>query len=154
MSNASAAEESLSAPHSLQYTYKRSLGPVLGRFFTGLRDREVLGVKTRDGRVLVPPAEYDPATGEDTTGDFVPVGPAGTVESWCWVAQPRRPHPLQHPFAFALVKPDGADGALLHVVDAGDSGRMRTGMRVTARWADETVGRIQDIVCFVPEEDA
>jgi hypothetical protein len=29
---------------------------------------------------------------------------------------------------------------------------MRTGMRVTAKWADETRGCIGDIVSFVPEE--
>lgn len=153
MSDASPATEGLSAPHSLQYTYKRSLGPVLGRFFTGLRDREIVGVKTRGGRVLVPPAEYDPETGEDTTGEVVRVGPAGTVTSWCWVARPRRPHPLDRPFAFALIQLDGADTALLHAVDAGDASRMKTGMRVRPSWAEATVGRIQDITCFVPEDE-
>jgi hypothetical protein len=28
---------------------------------------------------------------------------------------------------------------------------MSTGMRVTVQWADETVGMITDIRCFVPE---
>jgi hypothetical protein len=28
---------------------------------------------------------------------------------------------------------------------------MSTGMRVTARWADERVGDIADLVCFDPE---
>jgi uncharacterized OB-fold protein len=152
MPDATAPAEGLSAPHSLEYTYKRSLGPVLGRFFTGLRDGEIVGVKTRGGRVLVPPAEYDPQTGDDTTGDFVPVGPAGVVESWCWVAHPRASHPLDRPFAFALVKLDGADTALLHVVDAGSADRMQTGMRVRPEWADERVGSVLDIARFVPED--
>ena len=63
---------------------------------------------------------------------WVEVGPGGVVESWCWVAAPRASHPLDHPFAFALIKLDGADTALLHTVDAGDSSHMSTGMRVTA----------------------
>ena len=46
--------EPLSASHTLEYTYKRSVGPVLGRFFTGLRDGRIEGVKTRAGRVLCP----------------------------------------------------------------------------------------------------
>ena len=29
---------------------------------------------------------------------------------------------------------------------------MKTGMRVRARWAGETVGAITDIACFEPEE--
>jgi uncharacterized OB-fold protein len=153
MSDATAAqEELLSAPHVLECDYKRSLGPVLGRFFTGLRDRRIEGVRTRQGKVLIPPAEYDPLTGESTTGEFVEVGPAGVVTSWAWVGRPRARHPLTRPFAFALIQLDGADTALLHAVDAGDASNMSTGMRVAAQWAQETTGRIQDIACFVPEE--
>jgi len=152
MSDASASGgKTLSAPHRLEYTYRRSLGDVLGRFFTGLRDRKIEGVKTKAGRVLVPPAEYDPETGDATSDEWVEVGPGGVVESWTWISAPRARHPMQRPFAFALVKLDGADTALLHAVDAGNEARMQTGMRVQARWADETVGRIQDIACFVPE---
>jgi uncharacterized OB-fold protein len=57
---------------------------------------------------------------------------------------------LQKPFAFALIKLDGADTALLHAVDAGEASRMRTGMRVAARWREERVGHIRDIDCFRP----
>ena len=143
------AQELLSAPHVLEYDYRRSLGDVLGRFFTGLRDRRIEGVKTRSGRVLVPPAEYDPETGEATTDEWVEVGPGGVVKSWAWVAEPLGRHILDHPFAFALIQLDGADTALTHAVDAGSEVNMKTGMRVTAKWADETIGAIGDL-CFVP----
>lgn len=152
MSEARAAGgQTLQAPHRLEYTYKRSLGDVLGRFFTSLRDGRIEGIKTAAGRVLVPPSEYDPQTGEATSGEWVEVGPAGVVESWTWIAKPRAKHPLDRPFAFALVKLDGADTSLLHAVDAGDEGAMSTGMRVRARFADAPIGQIQDIACFEPE---
>jgi uncharacterized OB-fold protein len=143
----------LSAAFTLEYTFKRSLGKVLGTFFAGLRDKCVLGVRTRDGRVLVPPSEYDPHTAE-ALDELVPVLDRGVVTSFCWVAEPRPKHPLQRPFAFALIKLDGADTALLHVVDAGVSTNIVTGMRVAARWAEDRVGAITDIACFVPECDA
>ena len=151
MSQDNAAETGLSSPHVLEYAYKRSLGPVLGRFFTGLRDRRIEGIKTKRGRVLVPPAEYDPETGDSTGEDFVAVGPGGVVTSWAWVGQPRESHPHDHPFAFALIQLDGADTSLLHTVEVGDASQMESGMRVEPKWADETVGRIQDITSFVPE---
>ena len=145
-------KEILSAPHVLECDYKRSLGSVLSRFFSGLRDRRIEGVRTKQGRVLVPPAEYDPLTGESSTEDFVEVGPAGMVTSWAWVDEPRSRHPLAKPFAFALIRLDGADTAMLHAVDADDASKMSTGMRVTVKWAEETSGRILDIACFVPEK--
>lgn len=141
----SAVPEALTAPHHLTYTYKRSLGPVLSAFFTGLRDRRLLGVRRADGRVLFPAREYDPDTSEGLS-ELVEVEPTGVVTSWAWVAKPRRQQPLDRPFAYALVKLDGADTAFVHVVDAREASRMATGMRVRARWADETKGAITDFV--------
>ncbi len=140
----------LTALHTLEYTYTRSVGPVIGRFLGELQDRKLVGVRTAGGRVLFPPQEYDPETG-DPVGDFVEVGQSGTVLTWAWVDEPRPNQPLQHPFAWALIRPDGADTAMLHAVDAVDERRMATGMRVRVRWRDETTGEIHDIACFEPE---
>ena len=142
----------LTAPHVLEYPYRRSVGPVLGRFFTELRDGKLVGVRTKAGRVLVPPQEYDPETGAATSDEFVPVGPGGVVTTWSWVTRPRAKQPLDRPFAWALVKLDGADTALLHAVDAGDIAKMRTGLRVKPRWRAERAGHISDIACFEPEK--
>jgi uncharacterized OB-fold protein len=142
---------SLTAPYVLEYTYRRSVGPVIGRFLTALRDGRIEGVRTKSGKVLVPPAEYDPETG-DAVGEPVEVGQSGVVTTWAWVAEPMSVHPLKKPFAWALVKLDGADTALLHAVDAGSIDVMRTGMRVTVKWRAEREGGIGDIECFVPEE--
>lgn len=142
--------ESLTAPFVLEYQYKRSLGPVLSRFFTDLRDGKIVGIKAKDGRVVVPPTEYDPRTGE-ALSEFVDVKPAGAVLSWTWVDAPQPKQPLQKPCAWALVKLDGADTGMLHVVDAGSPDKMKTGMRVRVRWAQERVGFITDIACFEPE---
>lgn len=138
----------LTAPHRLSYTYKRSLGDVLSRFFTGLRDRRFYGVKRRDGSVLFPAREYDPDSSESLS-ELVEVSQTGFVTSWVWVAAPRPQQPLRHPFAYALVLVDGAATPILHVVDAGNESSMKTGMRVRARWAAETKGAIDDFV-FVP----
>ena len=98
--------------------------------------------------------EWDPATGAELAHEFVEVGPAGTVESWTWVPAPSMQHPLDHPFAFALVRLDGATTPLLHAVDAGTPEGMAEGMRVAPRWRGSREGRIDDIICFVPGETA
>jgi uncharacterized OB-fold protein len=137
----------LRGPHVLEYPYRRSLGPVLSRFFTELRSRRLIGIRTRSGRVLVPPQEYDPDTGE-ALDEIVPVGPGGEIVSYAWVSRPRPRQPLPHPFAFALIRLDGADTALLHAVDARDESRLAPGVRVVPRFADAPAGGIRDIVCF------
>ena len=127
--------EVLSAPYVLEYTYTRSTGPVIGRFLTGLRDGRIEGARTAGGRVIVPPLEYDPDTGE-AIGDFVEVGQEGVVTTWAR-------DPAQD-LAWALVRLDGADTAMLHLVD----GTVETGSRVRARWRAERTGSIRDIECF------
>ena len=141
----------LVATHVLEYPYTRSVGPVIGRFLAGLKEGRIEGVRAADGRVLVPPTEYDPDTGEAVTDEWVEVGPVGEVTTWAWLAEPRSNNPLDRAFAWALIKLDGADTALLHVVDAGDESAMRTGMRVRARFREEREGVITDIEAFEAE---
>lgn len=143
--------EVLKAPLVVEFPFTRSLGPVQSTFLTGLRERVVLGVKTGDGRVLVPPVEYDPVTAEELR-DLVEVAPTGTVTTWAWNHEPRRGQPLGTPFAWVLVRLDGADTALLHALDAPGPDAVRTGMRVRVRWAEERSGAITDIACFEPYE--
>ncbi|MCU1695422.1 MAG: hypothetical protein JWR34_1485 [Mycobacterium sp.] len=140
-------EPPLSAPLRLSFDYTRSVGPLLSRFFTALRERRVLGVRGSDGRVHVPPAEYDPVDYQPLT-EVVPVANVGTVVSWTWQEQPLEGQPLDRPFAWALIKLDGADTPLLHAVDAGSSDAVSTGARVHVHWADEPVGSITDIAYF------
>jgi uncharacterized protein len=141
----------LRAPLEIGFDYTRSLGPTLSQFMAGLADRRILGSRGSDGRVHAPPFEFDPVT-LAPPGELVPVGPEGTVTTWSWAPQPLEGQPLEHPFAWALIRLDGADTAMLHAVDAGSAAAMRTGMRVRVRWADQPVGHIRDIACFEPAD--
>ena len=88
--------------------------------------------------------------GSEPPGELTEVGPEGTVVSWSWMPEPLEGQPLARPFAWALIRLDGADTAMLHAVDAGSAAAMRTGLRVRARWAASRVGSIRDIECFEP----
>jgi uncharacterized OB-fold protein len=146
------AEETViyKADHVLEYPFVRSVGPVIGAFLTGLRDGKVVGIKGSGGRVIVPPTEYDPETGEETSG-IVDVGPEGTVTSWSWAGTPREKQPLSEPFAWVLVQFDGADTSFLHVIPAASPDEVSTGMRVRPQFRPEgeRVGHVRDIEHFV-----
>lgn len=146
-------EKPLSAPLILDFDYTRSVGPVIGRYLTGLREGRVVGVRGSDGRVFVPPQEYDPVTAAPLD-EFVEVSTVGTVRSWTWVRSPLPGQPFDRPFAWALIQLDGADTSMLHAVDVASPEDISAGMRVRIKWADERIGAIGDIACFVPGEEA
>jgi uncharacterized protein len=143
----------LRAPLDIEFDYTRSLGPVLSQFMTALADRRILGARAVDGRVHAPPFEYDPVTFEPP-GHLVEVGPEATVVSWSWMPEPLDGQPLAEAFAWALIRLDGADTAMVHAVDAGSAAAMRTGLRVRPRWAARRSGSIRDIECFEPCDGA
>ena len=165
---ADVAADVLVAPSKVEYPFRRTTGPVIGAFFTALREGFIVGIKGSDGTVIVPPVEYDPQTA-DELNEMVEVGDAGEVTTWAWVAEPLEGHPLTTPFAFALILLDGAGTPMVHAVDTGgDASAVSTGMRVKAKWnparpvdagddAEAPVGarfregHILDIACFVPE---
>ena len=109
--------EILNQAFELGFTYTRSTGPVVGRFLTGLKNRSIVGIKASDGRVVVPPMEYDPDTAAELS-EFVEVGQQGEIVSFAWVKEPREAHPMQVPFAWAMIKLDGADVPMIHCVAA------------------------------------
>lgn len=137
----------LSAELKNTFPYTRSLGPVLSQFALALRDGRILGSRGSDGRVTTPPAEFDPTTGVLTT-ELVEVATVGTVQSWSWQPEPLDGQALDRPFAFALIKLDGSDTSMLHIVDVDDASALSVGARVHAVWHPVRTGVITDIAHF------
>jgi uncharacterized OB-fold protein len=138
----------LRAPLVLEYPFRRTTGPVMGAFFTALREGRFVGIRDRSGKVVCPPVEYDPRTGEPLN-EIVPVGSEGQVVNWSWNERVREGQPFDRPFAWAMVLLDGADSPMLHAVDAPKE-RMAIGLRVRARFAEERLGTLDDLACFEP----
>jgi uncharacterized OB-fold protein len=132
---------------TIGYDFKRTTGPVIGAFFTALAEHRVLGVRDTEGRVVCPPVEYDPQSGDPLT-EMVEVGAEGTVTTWSWVSHVRDGQPLQSPHALAMVRLDGADTAMLHLIDAPAPEAVSTGGRVRIRWATEPTEGLANIECF------
>lgn len=139
--------EILNQAFTLGYTYTRSTGPVVGRFLTELRDRKIVGIRASDGRVVVPPMEYDPETAAELS-EFVEVGQEGEVVSWAWVKYPREAHPSEVPFAWAMIRLDGADVPMVSWLRAASENQVHSGARVRAVWAEETIGFMTDLDGF------
>jgi uncharacterized OB-fold protein len=137
----------LAEPWTFHFPYKRTCGPVVGRFLDGLKHKRILGLRMKDGGVLVPPHGHDPRTADDLD-EWVEVGTEGEVVTWTWIPEPLPHHPHDRPFAFAMIQLDGAATAMLHAVLAESAEQMKSGMRVRVRWAPQLRGHISDIAGF------
>jgi uncharacterized OB-fold protein len=133
-----------------EFPYRHSTGATIGRFLAGLKEqKQIWGQRVAGQGVVVPPLGYGEVDGS-AGGEWVEVRPTGTVTAVALVHQPlAHLHPFATPFAFVLVRLDGADTALAHVVKD-DLGKLRVGSRVAAVWAadSERQGTIRDIACF------
>lgn len=147
MGDSSGSQDLLRAPLTIGYDFQRTTGPVIGAFFTALGEQRVLGIRDTAGRVICPPVEYDPQSGEPLT-EMTEVGTDGTVTTWSWVGTVRDGQPLQGPHALAMVRLDGADTAMLHVVDVPGPEALSTGDRVRIRWAADPSEGLGNIACF------
>ena len=146
-------KETQSIVHSgrIKVPYKWYAGETGSRFLVALRDRkELWGTRCPEcGRVWVPPVK---SCGEcfALTDEWVRVKDTGTLESFTVAHYSHDMQPVKAPIAYGLIKLDGADGALLHLIAADDLGSLKAGMRVKAVFADEREGSILDIRHFVP----
>lgn len=135
---------------AMEFPYKHSTGETIGRFLAGLKEqKQIWGQRVAGQGVVVPPLGYSEVDASEG-GAWVPVGPAGTLTAVARVHHPiARLHPVDGPFAFVLVKLDGADTALAHIV-TDDLDRARVGARVEAVWKpdDAREGSLRDIASF------
>lgn len=127
----------------IRLPYRYTAGDAHKAFLRGLADGRIVGRRCPECRIVIVPArpfcpECSTATGED-----VEVDDTGVLLGWTM----RRRAGEQR--TFALVRLDGADTAMLHLVDAAPEA-LTVGGRVQARWAAERAGEITDIEAFVP----
>jgi len=140
--------EPMPAEVTMEFPYKHSTGETIGRFLAGLKEQQkIWGQRVAGQGVVVPPLGYSEVDASEG-GAWVEVQPTGTVTAVAGVQKPiDRLHPSDSPFAFVLVKLDGADTALAHIVVDGHD-QVKVGSRVEAVWADERTGTIRDIARF------
>jgi len=134
----------------IEIPYRWTTGPAIGRFLTELRDnKKIFGLRcAKCQRLYVPPPDVcGPCFAP--MDDWVEVGPGGLVMTFSQVDYPLPWRPLEPPYTLALIRLDGADTDLLHLVEADE---VRVGMRVKPWWKAARVGSILDIRAFVPEE--
>lgn len=131
------------------YTY--AAGEAGSRFCREIRDnKRIMGIRcNRCSIVLVPP--------QTTCGkcfskleEWVEVKTTGTLLTYTVVHYSLPVHPAKAPLAYGIIRLDGADTGLVHMLAEGDPRSLRVGMRVRAVFREKRQGNILDIKYFEP----
>ncbi len=138
------AAEELVFDQQINMPYRYTAGASERAFLGGLAQRRIFGSRAGD-RVLVPARPFAPDGSR--TGELVEVADTGVLEGWTTRAGEGGAR------TFGLIRLDGADTALLHLVDA-DPERLEPGLRVRARWAAEPAAEITAIEAFEPVQES
>jgi uncharacterized OB-fold protein len=135
---------------ALPYSY--FAGRVGSKFLTTLRDeKKIMGIKcNKCRRVFVPPRQTCDVCMEDIRDNWVDVQNTGEVTNFTVVRYDDKHLPKKAPYILAMIKLEGADTSLVHVVEGIDPDKAKIGMKVQAVFADETTSTILDIDHFAP----
>lgn len=126
-------EQSISVP------YRYTAGAAQRAFLRGLEQGRLVGARYGDS-VLVPARPFAP-DGSRTEG-FVDVASEGELVNFTTVQGDDGPR------TFGLIRLDGADGTIFHLIDAAEE-ELEVGMRLRARWAEQPAAEITAIEAFV-----
>ena len=136
----------------IKVPYMWYVGEYGSRFYVELRDnKKIWGTKcAKCGTVLVPPRNvcgrcFVPVT------EWVEVKDTGVLQTFT-VVHYEEPalQPLKPPFAYGIIKLDGADTGFVHLVADTDMNTLKTGMKVQAVFKEERQGNLLDIQYFKP----
>lgn len=148
-------EEFIRLSQVLSIEQRFSTGPVMGRFLRALKEKKILANRCpRCGRLQLPPREAC-AECRVRAGEWVEVGPEGTL-THCWdVVYYASPDPLsgesrETPYCAVHVLLDGCKGheSLWHELNPEHIPRLKRGARVRPVWSRERTGAITDIQYF------
>lgn len=126
-------------------------GDTASAFLTALRDeKRIMGTRCQKcSRVYIPPRRVCPICFSENS-EWVPLSEQGTVRSFTVARRNLKALPKEPPIIFGLIQLDGADTALLHIIDGIAPEKVAIGMRVAAQFAENRAGTIRDIDYFKP----
>ncbi len=147
-------EDAIRIEQQITLRYRFAAGGHATRFFTALRDEgKILATRDAAGNVMVPPR---PVCGLSSLpmDEWIEVGPQGTLAG-CTVVYVPFIDPMTGterpvPYGFGLIRFDGADTNIYHLLDATEPERIGVGKRVEAVFKPqaERTGSLADIRHF------
>jgi uncharacterized OB-fold protein len=134
--------------------YQYFAGATGSKFIVALRDaKKILGVRcAKCATTFVPPRQTCERCFAVLSDAWVELESTGEVVGFTVIRYAEPYQPKQPPYVLALIKLDGADTAMAHLLECGDVANARVGMRVQAVFSEEPKNNLLEIAHFVPME--
>jgi len=145
--------EPVAVRQDLQVPYRYSMGATTSKFFIEIRDnRKIMGIRCPSCDVVFVPPRSTCGRCFSQLHEWVEVGDRGTLETYTRIHYSTPVQPVPAPFYYGVIKLDGADTGLAHLVGGLDGQEPKIGMRVQAVFKEDRQGNMLDIAYFQPEE--
>ena len=134
-----------------RWKYTRYAGHTGSRFLIELRDnKRIMGTKCPVCHRVYVPARSFCYVCFKSMDEWVEVSNEGTLTAYTMVYQSEPSYPVKTPFAYGIIKLDGADTGFAHIIGELNSKDLRIGMREQAVFKENRIGSILDIQYFKP----
>ena len=129
------------------------VGKIAGCFYDRLKnEKKITAVRCRScDKVYWPPRAncgrcFDALSEEN----MVEIGPEGTLETFTRINYSEPVHPEGFTQVYGIIRMDGADTGIAHMIRAENYESLKTGMRMTPVFTEAPSGNILDIKYFEP----
>jgi uncharacterized OB-fold protein len=135
----------------LKVPYRYSMGATTSKFFIEIRDqKKILGIRCPKCKIVFVPPRSTCGRCFSPLDKWVKVSDQGTLQTYTIVQYPTPVQPAPTPLIYGIIKLDGADTGLAHLINEADYEKLRVGMRVRAVFKEERAGNMLDILYFKP----
>lgn len=136
----------------LALPYQYFAGRTGSRFLISLRDeKKIMGLECKKcKKVFVPPRSTCEVCFEDISQNWVEVKNTGVVTGFTIIRYEEPHQPVKPPYILGMVKLDGADTPMAHIIKGVPLSKMKVGLKVQAVFAKKTTATIMDIDHFKP----
>jgi len=143
--------EDIIVESKLDIPYRYYAGSVVSRFYDALEnERRILGIRCGScKRVFMPPRATCGKCFKEMN-EWVELKDEGKVVNYTVIHYEDAIHPVKAPFAYGLIKLDGADTAFVHLLGEVDLSKNLKWIRVKAVFSEEKTGNILNIKYFKP----
>jgi len=135
----------------IKVPYKHTAGAYVEKFITEIgKNNKIMGVKCPECKKVYVPPKMVCFKCFKKMDEWVEVESHGTLQGFTVVTHSTSVMPLDPPYAYGIIRLEGADTDFIHIIKEGNPENLKVGMKLEAVFKEKPRKRILDIEYFKP----